>query len=373
MSHEIRTPLNGIIGFTNILLMDDRVDDDVKKNVKLIRESSESLLVVINDILDFSKIEAGKLEIFNTHFNLEDLIESVMVLFDSKCSEKRIDNSCYIKDRVPIYFYSDSSRIRQVLINLVGNAVKFTAQGGVKIFVDAHVDKDDNVELMFKVEDTGIGISEENRLKLFQSFEQLDAGTTKRFGGTGLGLAISQKLVKLMGGSFNVESKLGIGSSFQFNIIGKKSSIELVEKDYGLEDSEVSELNQNLKILIVEDNLVNQKVAFGILKKMGFEYVKIASNGFEGVNMVLSEDFDLVFMDIQMPEKDGLEATKEIIKELKNKKRPFIIGLSANAFDSDIEKALAVGMDDYLEKPFSLKKLTSILNKYSGTRKIKAS
>jgi CheY-like chemotaxis protein/nitrogen-specific signal transduction histidine kinase len=499
MSHEIRTPMNGVLGMAS-LMAETSLTAEQKEYTDTILGSGEALLTVINDILDFSKIESGNLELDNHGFDLRQCIEDVLDIFSTKASQKGIDLVYEINYQVPAQIVGDSHRLRQILLNLVGNAMKFTHHGEIFIGIDLVKLDREQLELAFQIRDTGVGIPQDKLSRLFKAFSQVDSSTTRKYGGTGLGLVISQRLVELMGGSIAVESEPGIGSSFAFTIkasvsqhalcqyvngnlsgdegkrilvvddnktnltilknqleywkllptlassgsealqiLTQQEKFDLVITDMQMPDMDGVQLTKHikikypllpvillssigtesrkkhpdlfsavlnkpvkqqhfsrvlhavlspeakampleeqnskqvlsadfavkypLKILIAEDNPVNQKLTTRVLNKLGYQQIVIAQNGLEVIEKFDEQFFDVIFMDVQMPEMDGLETTRMI--RLKHYQQPIIIAMTANVMQGDREECMRAGMDDYVSKPVKLERMVEVLQKWA--------
>ncbi|MGK0443133.1 MAG: PAS domain S-box-containing protein [Bermanella sp.] len=385
MSHEIRTPMNGVIGMINLLLRTN-LNDKQLNYAQTVKSSAESLLNIINDILDFSKVEAGKLQLEPIDFDFHQMMHEFESIMSFRTQEKGLSLICPEHNEAAFWLHADVGRIRQIMINIVGNAIKFTEQGDINISYELEPQENNQTQLRVEVSDNGIGLSEEQQQRLFDRFSQADGSTTRRYGGTGLGLAISKQLVELMNGEIGCKSTLGAGSTFWFSVIldnGKQpvvgdtiemdvSATDSTEDTAALDPAQAMETNHSEAIaqfsgraLVVEDNAVNQLVAQSQLEDLGM-VVELADNGKIAIEMLAHQRYDLVFMDCQMPVMDGFDASgviRDSQSDILDHQVP-IIAMTANAIKGDKERCIAAGMNDYLSKPVDSDKLALILKKW---------
>ncbi|MCP4914953.1 MAG: response regulator [Oligoflexia bacterium] len=360
ISHEIKTPLNGILGMTN-LLISGNINKEQKDLLSIIKDSGENLNLILSDVIDYSKLESGEIQLIKKPFDIIEMLDTVISTFQSFADNKGIHLNYLLDGDVPVGILADEARLKQILFNLVNNAVKFTEHGYVKILVEKGSKMN---RLRFSIEDSGIGIPTNKQDKIFKPFTQVDDSLSRKYGGSGLGLIICKNLVELMGGNISFESQVSRGTSFTFEIefipvqVKKVSSVSSNQ----INSNFLSKV-QDSKLLVVEDNPINQKLLVTLLNKHGLK-TDVANNGQEAVNLCHENQYDLIFMDIQMPIMDGIQATKEILR-LENEIVPKIVAVTANTLQEDRDRCLEAGMSDFISKPISNQNLVSALERYS--------
>ena len=364
VSHEIRTPVNGILGMTGLLL-DSKLTEEQRTHLEAVNSSAQSLLALINDILDYAKVESGKLDIEKVNFNLYDLFYESYNSFKYLAEQKGLTIKIELPENKTSYYLGDAGRIRQVLSYLLGNAIKFTNQGEILIKTSVKNLSSAQTQIYVEIKDTGIGVSPESLSKLFKPFNQVDSSSRRKHGGIGLGLSLAKQLIELMQGQIGAHSTLDKGSTFWFTLPLEAGTAPKASED----QQNFISAPYPARVLVVEDNQINQMVAVKMLDKFGYKSLAVA-NGKEALLALRESNYDLVLMDCQMPEMDGYEATLQIRQssQIKNTQIP-IIAMTANAFASDKERCLQVGMNDYLTKPMTPKTLSEAIYKWLQDKK----
>ncbi len=366
MGHELRTPLNAVIGFSELLL-ESKSEKEKTDYAKTIKKSGENLLSIINNILDFTKLESSDVELDYSATHIPTMLAETVKVLGSLTDPKKVKLSFRFDDSLSDYIETDEARLKQVLINLIGNAIKFTDEGEISVQVTTTESISEKNQILFIVKDTGIGVPESKMNLLFDRFSQINADRNRKYGGTGLGLAISKRLIEGLGGRIWVQSKEGTGTTFYFTITPRPVSKKLIAEIESKKTKLVGEQpRENISILIVEDNPINQKVAQKVLERLGFNS-DIASNGFEAVEKVQQKEYNLVLMDMEMPEMDGIEATEHIIKLGAKASNPVIIAITANVSAEDRARCFEAGMRDFISKPITLASMETALTKWFPT------
>ena len=361
ISHEIRTPINGIVGMVDLTLMTE-LSDDQRDNLITAKACAGSLTNLVNDVLDFSKMEAGKMTLENITFHLKELIEEIIRAHSPKATDKGLELNYTFSSLIPQYIVGDPNRLRQILNNLISNAIKFTPRGEVTLTVKSTKVTKEEAELVFSVADTGIGITEEDRSRLFKSFSQIENSYTRQYGGTGLGLVISKQLLEMMGGRIEVDSEYGVGSTFRFTVTFPIGNALVTNKKVR---PNITKAEKPLHLLLVEDDKVNQKVIRKMLIERGYT-VKEANNGIEAIELFTTESFDAILMDIQMPKMNGIEAAAKIRSLEPEGKHTPIVALTAYSLPGDREKFIRLGMDEYVSKPIQMDTLFHVLEQITS-------